>query len=114
MRERFKTVLTALYSAVVLALTLAPMPLASGAVGAYDKAAHALMFGGLSFLIYWSYLGRSPLFLAIACGVAGAGLIELLQIPLPYRAGEPLDFVAGSLGAVGGAGLARLVFRRGR
>ena len=114
MRERFRSVLTALYAVVVMALTLAPVPVTARAVMTYDKAAHALMFAGLSFLIYWSYVSRSPLLLAIVCGVAGAGLIELLQIPLPYRAGEALDFVAGAMGALGGAGLGALAFGRNR
>ena len=114
MRERTRSLLTALYAVLVLALTLAPVPLTAGVVGSYDKVAHALMFAGLSFLVYWSYSSRSPLLLAIACGVAGAGLIELLQIPLPYRAGEPLDFFAGALGALGGAGLGALAFGRNR
>lgn len=109
MKERYRTILTGLYAALIVALTLAPVPITSAAVAGYDKAAHALMFAGLSFLIYWSFLNRRPWLLAIACGVVGAGLIELLQMPLPYRSGDPLDFGAGVVGAMVGTGFGLLI-----
>ena len=77
-------------------------------VGGYDdKTAHYLAYAGLAFLLSWSWSVRRPYFpkgLLFALGVAvlfGA-VDELTQIPVPGRFGEPLDWLADSLGALSG------------
>lgn len=96
------------YGLAILALTLAPVPnRISSFVDApdLDKLVHALMFGGLGLLGCWA-LGFShalrTVVLALLLAWGMAGLVEFLQGLVPYRRPDPIDFVAGALGAVAG------------
>lgn len=98
------------YVAVLMILTLAPVPSVAPDMGAgSDKVAHFILFGGLAaFLRLGSESLRAPTLLVVAIM---AGLVEILQSVLPYRTGEWLDFVAGCLGAVVVLGIVRWVIR---
>jgi VanZ family protein len=105
--------LLALYAMGLLVITLAPLP-AGGeyveAVPGLDKLIHVVLFGGLAFLLMWNAVreGRARAFIKVfGLTVAAAGLIELMQDPLPYRSGDVWDFLAGAVGALIGAAVAR-------
>lgn len=97
------------YAALLFALTLGPLPAMRqvySVVPIVDKLVHAGLFAGLAALLYWNLgmIGRGGrLFWAVAMSAVVAGLIEILQAPLPYRSAEWLDFLAGTAGAAGAA-----------
>ncbi len=99
MEERSRPLITALYLTIVVAVTLTPVPAGGSLFHHIDKWAHAGMFAGLAFLLYWSSRGGGRFLLAFLLSLTAAGLIELLQGPIPYRRGEWWDFAAGALGA---------------
>jgi len=66
-----------------------------------DKLAHAVLVGGLAVLVWWNlpagqWRGAASVLLAGAY----AGLIELVQLLLPFRSGDVSDLLAGMLGAL--------------
>ena len=90
----------------MLALTLLPVP---GSVGElfpkwFDKVVHFGLFSTLAALIYWdrTATGRPSRMGALLPTVVLAGLIELIQGPLPRRSGDVWDFVLGVVGAIVG------------
>jgi VanZ family protein len=93
------------YVVLLFALTLGPLPAMRqvySVVPIADKLVHAGLFAGLASLLYWNLgsIGRARrLFWSVALSAAVAGLIEILQGPLPYRSAEWLDFFAGGAGA---------------
>lgn len=94
-------------------LSLAPIgaPEVAQDVPFFDKWAHFVMYGGLSFLLFYETKTRSLLLasalLLYACLLGG--LMELCQAYLTtYRSGEWLDFVADSIGALLGCVIALL------
>lgn len=102
-----------LYVVVLLGITLAPLPSTEGFVeilpyldrvaSILDKFVHAVLFGGLTFLILWNLDSggrRGVVLQAVGLALAAAALVEILQSPLPYRHGDVLDFAAGGAGAV--------------
>lgn len=109
--------LSGLTVAAILWLTLAPhptgdveLPLFPGA----DKVAHAVMFGGLAFVVLLELMKHSrwqPLSLpliglvAFICAGFGCG-IEVVQRAMGLgRSFETLDILADSAGALIGAGI---------
>jgi VanZ family protein len=87
-------------------LTLAPLPADSELIPALDKVIHAAMFAGLAILLNWNLTSSGRLvaiFASFVLALAAAGIVELLQEPLPYRSGDALDFIAGAAGAAFGA-----------
>lgn len=116
--QRHRHHLLTVYVVVVLALTLTPGPflLTHPPVG-LDKVAHFLMFAGLAILVYWNVTatsGAAPALAAILAASALAGLIELLQAPVPNRTEDVRDFLAGVIGALVGTGIAALIAWRMR
>jgi VanZ family protein len=101
------------YLIVVFGLTLTPVPQTPDTPGMLDKVVHFVLFGGLAWLVHWNLLRThsSRTLLAMMGAGAVAGLIELLQGPIPYRSADVWDFVAGTLGAVVMGGI--LGLRRG-
>lgn len=95
----------ATYTVALLVVTLAPLPgptYPPTGVGV-DKLVHLLLFGGLTVLLYGSFVGgrRAPALVASAIGSASvAAVLELLQGLLPYRHEDVWDWVAGAVGAV--------------
>lgn len=93
------------YVAILFALTLGPLPAMRQVYSVFpiaDKLVHMGLFAGLAVLLYWNLglIGRGGrLFWSVAVSAAVAGLIEVLQEPLPYRSAEWLDFLAGTTGA---------------
>lgn len=94
-------------------LSLAPIgaPEVAQDVPFFDKWAHFVMYGGLSFLLFYETKTRSLLLasalLLYACLLGG--LMEIGQATLTtYRSGEWLDFVADSIGALLGCPIALL------
>jgi VanZ family protein len=88
----------------VLVLMFAPVPGTAPSVPQFDKVVHVAVFFGFAGLLYWDRRATPG---ATTTGVAfismaAAGLVELVQIVLPYRSGSAWDFVAGALGAVAG------------
>jgi VanZ family protein len=77
--------------------------------GDFDKLVHVGLFFVLAALAYASGLGgRGPAVTMIVVACAGlAAVIEVVQSQLPYRSGDPKDFIAGTLGALAGALAAR-------
>lgn len=103
--------LSLICSLVIIILSLAPIgaPEVASDVPFFDKWAHFVMYGGLSFLLFlesheFLTLPLSILLLLYACLLGG--LMELGQAYLTtYRSGEWLDFLADSVGAGLGGGL---------
>ena len=115
MVQRYRFLITASYLAIIIGLTLAPVPVAHGPFSGLDKWVHALMFAGLAFMVYWAAArARSRLWIALAAGAVAAGVIELLQIPLVYRSGDLFDFVAGAAGSIFGTFAALALLSRSR
>ena len=85
----------------------------------FDKLVHALMFLGLSGAVFFDhtrYLRQSIGGLAVFSGsllfpVLMGGLIEFVQIFLPYRTGDWGDFFYDVIGAMAGFLLALLINR---
>ena len=107
----------AVYVMALLVITLAPLP-AGGeyveAVPGLDKLIHVVLFGGLASVLMWNAVrqGRTRVFIkVVGLTIAAAGLIELMQDPLPYRSGDIWDFLAGAVGALIGAAVAVLGLR---
>ncbi|NIR46579.1 MAG: hypothetical protein GWN99_19215 [Gemmatimonadetes bacterium] len=107
---RRRRLVVAIYLTAVGVVTLAPLP--SGAAtellgSGFDKAIHALIIGGLALVLLWRpEPPRLPAALAVVgASMAVAALIELAQIPLPYRSGELYDFLAGASGGLVATGL---------
>jgi len=99
------------YVAAMLAALLMPVPATPSYLpGDFDKLAHVGLFLGFAVLAAWNARGgrgwRTLGALGWAAGLAA--LIEVLQSMLPYRSGDPLDFVAGVAGALVGAVLGSL------
>lgn len=102
----FKRLVLAAYLGLVGFLTLAPL---SGGVystfAEYDKLVHVGLFAGVAFLMLWAeQSGLDPRAVTVIVVTAAlAGLIELIQGALPFRAMDGWDFLAGVIGAVIGA-----------
>jgi VanZ family protein len=98
--------LVVVYVLLVFAVTLAPIPHDAAvrlSLSGLDKLVHAVVIAGLALLLQWRPGAPSRVISTIAAFlVAGsvAGLIELLQEPLPYRSGDVRDFFAGIAGAL--------------
>ncbi len=108
---RHRWAVTTIYAAAVVVAHLTPVP-ATGDLPGLDKWVHAALFGALAFMTYWSLRPGMRFLTSVAVGVAAAGLVELLQSPLPYRSGDVWDFAAGAVGVVLGAGLAAVALDR--
>jgi VanZ family protein len=85
-----------------------------GAPGGTDKAAHFFGYAGLAVLTCLVLLRRkrwSPgAGLAILAGLMAYGVIdELLQIPIPNRSADVLDWVSDALGAAVGIVIFRAI-----
>ncbi|MGH7699277.1 MAG: VanZ family protein [Gemmatimonadales bacterium] len=110
-----RRLIVAVYTALVLGLTLLPVPDAAWDLvpSWFDKAAHFGLFATLGGLLYWEALSRGqPIPLAVIGPVTVlAGLIELAQGPLPERSGDPWDVVWGAAGATVGYWVLRLAAR---
>lgn len=81
-----------------------------------DKAFHFAAFAGLAFLCCWAVSSRRRL-TSVAYGwIVGvlaiyAAADELLQIPLPRRNADPLDWLADTAGAACGVAVFALIVR---
>ncbi len=98
------------YVVGLLLLMFVPVPpMPSYLPGDFDKVVHVGLFLVLAALAYASGLGgRGPAVTLIVVASAGlAAVIEVVQSQLPYRSGDPKDFIAGTLGALVGALAAR-------
>jgi glycopeptide antibiotics resistance protein len=110
-QRAIRRIVLAVYLAVVLTATLAPL---SGgmyvAVAGLDKLVHLCLFAGVAFLVYWAQKSAGEPLPGTAVILASglAGLIELIQSLLQYRSGDVWDFLAGALGAIFGAAAAVL------
>lgn len=103
---------TALVVVGILLLTLVPQPLPDMDVPLWehtDKVVHALMFGGLAFVIAFDYAREkgirslTPGMSVVCAGVSIAfgGTIEVVQDLMGLgRSADILDFFADSVGAI--------------
>ena len=111
--QRHRRALLGAYALAVLVLTLAPMPDTGALATNLDKLIHFGMFGALAVLVHWNLIPAIPRGRAVAVAsliaAAAAGLIEIVQEPLPYRDGDLGDFLAGVAGGLIGAVAAMLV-----
>ena len=86
----------------------------------FDKLVHALMFMGLSGAVFFDntrYLRQSIGWQRLFWGsllfpVLTGGLIEIVQIYLPYRSGEWWDFIFDGIGAAAGFVICLLINSR--
>ncbi len=96
---------------VITTLSLMPAGLLPPQVfSLWDKAQHALGFGGLTLLgmmAYPSLRVRLPLLL-----LTHGGLIEVTQAATGWRYGEWMDLLADAIGIVVVMGLWRVIARR--
>jgi VanZ family protein len=86
------------YVALVLLVTLAPLPSGGPDAPGLDKVVHVVLFGGLTVALFAGGIMPS-IAAAFAITMAGAGAIEGLQYAVGYRSPEWLDFFAGTVGA---------------
>jgi VanZ family protein len=99
------------YVAAMLAAFLMPIPYTPDYFpGAFDKLVHLGLFLGFAVLVAWRTRGLRKRRILVAFGstAAFAGLVEVLQLLLPYRSGDLVDLVAGVAGGVVGAALGAL------
>ncbi len=94
------------YLLLVVVSTLAP--LSSDMYHTFaglDKLAHFGLFAGVAYLLYWNLnsVRRPNPWVSVSFATGLAGAIELAQSLVPYRSGDPWDFMAGAAGAVAGA-----------
>jgi len=113
-RITYRHVVLACYVAVLLALTLAPLPQTAyrlASAQGFDKAVHVVLFGGFAAAWYWSLLpvATPGLWPVMGPSAALAALVELLQMPLSYRTSDIWDFVWGVVGALAAYLVARRV-----
>jgi VanZ family protein len=106
-RPAARRAVLAVYLAVMIAALLLPVPGASSVPGDFDKAAHVALFLGFALLAAWAVRGPrlARITKAVVAGALLAALTELIQSPLPYRSGDPVDLLAGVGGALLGAAL---------
>lgn len=100
----------------VLVLMFAPVPGTAPSVPQFDKLVHVAVFFGFAGLLYWdrhATPGTTTTGVAFI-SMAAAGLVELVQIVLPYRSGSLWDFAVGALGALGGVFVMRHLLRMSR
>ena len=98
-----------LIAGAVAYLALTPAPPVMIDTG-WDKANHALAFGGMAFtacLSCRSSNAKRLLMLGLLFGYGG--LIEILQMSVPSRTAEWADLLADSVGIGAGAAVAALV-----
>jgi VanZ family protein len=99
---RIAVIALATYWLLLFISTHIPVHHLMAKIGTNDKVLHAIAFAGLAFLIAWAiptnlvFLSRNVL-LAGVCGVAYAGVDELLQIPVG-RTADWMDFQADCIG----------------
>jgi VanZ family protein len=110
---RYVHLLFLAYVAGVVVLMFAPVPASAPSLPGFDKFVHVGVFLLFGALLYWdrSETSRADATSVILMTSAAAGLVELIQIVLPYRSGSMLDFVAGVLGGVVGALAMRQLLR---
>lgn len=115
--RHYRHALLGAYAVALLVLTLAPMPDTGGLATGLDKLIHVGLFGALAMLVHWNLVPtmhrRLAATIALLSAALTAGMIEILQDPLPYRDGDLLDFLAGAAGGVLGAVAATLISERG-
>ena len=115
--QRYRRALLGAYAVALLVLTLAPMPDTGGLATGLDKLIHVGLFSALAMLVHWNLAPTMPRSLAATVALLSAaltaGMVEILQDPLPYRDGDLLDFLAGAAGGVLGAVAATLIGWRG-
>jgi VanZ family protein len=102
--------------AVIFYLSSQPDPLPELTTAVWDKALHFLEYAGLAVLLVRAFRGEGMAFrhaLLAAVGVASlyAASDETHQIFVEGRDPAVRDWLAGSLGAIGGAGLYAAVVR---
>jgi VanZ family protein len=111
---RRRGALLTLYLIAVFGLTLTPVPEPPDAPQSFDKVVHFGLFGFLAVLVNWNlWWARLRASAAALAAAAVAGLIELLQGPIPYRSADVWDFVAGTAGAIAVGGVIGLWGRVG-
>ena len=83
--------------------------------GVLDKLVHLGLFLGFAVMVAWRAQGLRERRSLVAFGSTAvfAGLVEVLQVLLPYRSGDPVDFVAGVAGGLVGAVVGGLTGARG-
>ena len=94
-------------------------PLPEAPMTNFDKLVHALMFLGLSGAVFFDntrYLRRATNGRRVFSGsflfpVLVGGLIEIVQIFLPYRTGDWWDFFYDAVGAMAGFLICLLINR---
>ncbi len=115
MRITYRQVVLGCYVALVLGLTLLPLPQAAyhlASARGLDKVVHVLLFGGFATVLYWYLLpaGRPGMGRVVVPSAAFAALVEVLQAPLSYRTADFWDFFWGAVGALTAFLVARGVF----
>jgi VanZ family protein len=99
------------YVAFMILVFLLPLPTIPLAESKHvDKLVHFGIFLGFALLFYVDRQWRVGWTFLIS--VAFAGGIELVQWTLPYREGDWLDFIAGTVGAGLGAVFVLLIERQ--
>ena len=97
------------YVVLMLVAFFAPVPaLPSSLPSDSDKVVHFGIFMG--FALLHQFDRRSSIWLTLLLSLAFAGVVELVQVLIPYRSGDWKDFAAGGAGAV--AGIALSLFGR--
>ncbi|MGQ0639633.1 MAG: VanZ family protein [Gemmatimonadaceae bacterium] len=99
------------YGAAMVLVLLTPIPRASRPpMGGLDKLVHIGVFFG--FTLMYEFDLKPSVVRALLVSFAFAGVIELLQVALPYRSGDWWDFLAGAVGSMAGLLAASLVRRQ--
>ncbi len=88
-----------------VAVCLLPMPAIAPSVDHVDKIEHALGFALLGAYAAMLFDGRHALLRAGAGLIAFGAAIELLQIGVPWRSGDPYDLIADAAGVAIGCSI---------
>lgn len=79
-----------------------------------DKAAHFVLYGiGGALTALAAHWGRAPAWPGLGLVAAVAAIDELRQARLPYRDGDPVDFIADLAGGIVAFGVVRWWLNRG-
>jgi VanZ family protein len=72
-----------------------------------DKLAHYILYTFLSFILLLDFNGKknssiSKIILLLSIGIAYGGLMEIIQIFVPGRSGDVIDFLFDTAGVITG------------
>jgi len=104
--KKYAPAITVIWALIILVISVIPgADLPSLSIWEPDKVMHALVYGVLTILLFFTLQNFYPLraknnFLAVGLCILYGFIIELIQLFLPTRSFDMLDALANSTGCV--------------